>query len=247
MNTPLISVIVPVYNAATLLVSALDSIAAQKDLALEIIVVNDGSTDDSHAVARKWAENIPANQLNFQLFDQINSGPGQARNNGIEAANGEYIAFLDADDLWAPDSLKIRLDKLIEGQSDAVLGLTQTFTAPDPQNPAELNFVGESFVFMNVGSGLFKSQAFNAIGGFSPNMKGSEDVDWFFRARDNRLKLHTLNEVTLLHRRHENNLTKGQSLENLDFHLALKRSLDRRRAAKAMQTAAPFVQKDSTN
>jgi len=247
MNTPLISVIVPVYNAATLLVSALESIVSQTDLALEIVVVNDGSTDESHEVARKWGENIPANQLNFQLLDQINSGPGQARNNGIEAANGEYIAFLDADDLWAPDSLKIRLDKLIEGQFDAVLGLTQTFSTPNPQNPAELNFVGEPFVFMNVGSALFKKTAFKTIGGFSPTMKGSEDVDWFFRARDNGLKLHTLQQVTLWHRRHENNLTRGQSLANLDFHLALKRSLDRRRASQSTETSAPFSQKDSTN
>jgi glycosyltransferase involved in cell wall biosynthesis len=213
---------------------ALESIVAQNDIDLEIIAVNDGSTDDSRDVLLYWGEHRP----NFHLIDQSNSGPGQARNTGIAVAKGQYTAFLDADDLWPSDSLKTRLQALENGDCDAVLGLTQAFTTNRADSP--INLEGPAFRFLNVGAGLFKRESFESNGLFSPTMSGSEDVDWFLRARDNGMKLKAIDEITLWHRRHENNLTRGQSLSNLDFHLALKRSLDRRRALQSLETQAPF-------
>jgi glycosyltransferase involved in cell wall biosynthesis len=235
IDSPLLSVILPVYNAAGFIVPALESIIAQNGINLEIITVNDGSTDDSREILLHWGRD----KSNFRLIDQINSGPGQARNSGIAVAQGHFIAFLDADDLWPPDSLKTRLQVFDKGNSDAVLGLTQAFTSTD-KTGLEVNFEGSAFRFLNVGAGLFKRESFERNGIFSPTMSGSEDVDWFLRARDNGLKLKAIETVTLWHRRHENNLTRGQSLSNLDFHLALKRSLDRRRAIQMMETIAPF-------
>lgn len=235
IDRPLLSVIVPIYNAASFIVPALESIIAQSGIHLEIIAVNDGSTDNSLESLLLWGQG----RSNFRLIDQTNSGPGQARNSGIAVAQGQFIAFLDADDLWPPDSLKTRLQAFDDGSSDAVLGLTQTFTTKDEAH-LQLHFEGSAFRFLNVGAGLFKRESFERSGIFSPTMNGSEDVDWFLRARDNGLKLKAIETVTLWHRRHENNLTRGQSLSNLDFHLALKRSLDRRRAIRMLETTAPF-------
>ncbi|RRJ84577.1 glycosyltransferase [Aestuariirhabdus litorea] len=97
--SPRISVIVPVYNGARTLARALESIFEQSFPACEVIVVDDGSTDDSVAVARSCSGNI-------QLIQQENQGVSAARNRGVEQARGEWVAFLDADDWFYPDRLK---------------------------------------------------------------------------------------------------------------------------------------------
>jgi glycosyltransferase involved in cell wall biosynthesis len=101
--TPLVSVIIPAYNCARYLERALESVRAQRYPAdrLEIIVVDDGSTDRSPMVAAEYADRDPR----VIALRQANAGPAAARNRGIDAARGKLIAFLDADDTWAPDKL----------------------------------------------------------------------------------------------------------------------------------------------
>jgi glycosyltransferase involved in cell wall biosynthesis len=101
--TPLVSVIIPAYNCARYLERALESVRAQRYPAdrLEIIVVDDGSTDRSPMVAAEYADRDPR----VIALRQPNAGPAAARNRGIDAARGKLIAFLDADDTWAPDKL----------------------------------------------------------------------------------------------------------------------------------------------
>lgn len=96
------SVVIPCYNGAEYLRAALDSVAAQTIQPLEVIVVDDGSTDNSVAVAREWNPSV-------RIVPQKNSGPSVARNRGIDEARGDWIAFLDADDLWKPEKLERQL------------------------------------------------------------------------------------------------------------------------------------------
>jgi hypothetical protein len=96
---PRVSVIVPLYNKARWVIRALDSIASQSFTDFEAIVVDDGSTDGSTALARTYAD------ARFRVLTQANAGPGAARNTGLREASGEYVAFLDADDEWLPDYL----------------------------------------------------------------------------------------------------------------------------------------------
>src|SRR5690349_13432849 len=98
---PLISVIVPVYNGSDFLSEAIDSIRQQMYGSIEIIVVDDGSTDSTPQIIESFANSI-------QSIRQDNAGPAAARNAGIRLAHGEVIGFLDADDLWPPDKLKIQ-------------------------------------------------------------------------------------------------------------------------------------------
>src|ERR1700674_2867038 len=93
MNASLISVVIPVYNAAAFLAETLASVFAQQYHPLEVVLVDDGSTDRSLAIAEAW---VPP----LRIRHQANAGPAAARNRGIEMARGEYLAFIDADDRW---------------------------------------------------------------------------------------------------------------------------------------------------
>jgi glycosyltransferase involved in cell wall biosynthesis len=99
---PLVSVVIPCYNAAKTLAATLESVLAQSYRPIEVIVVDDGSSDESAAIARSFAPRVT-------VVVQKNGGPASARNEGIRRCRGEYIAFLDADDLWLPDKLAVQV------------------------------------------------------------------------------------------------------------------------------------------
>ena len=101
------SVIIPTYNRSKYLSDALDSVLRQTFQDLEIIVVDDGSIDNSRDIVSRYAERHPGK---IRYFYQDNKGPSAARNVGIKEAKGDFIAFLDSDDLWLPDKLKEQLD-----------------------------------------------------------------------------------------------------------------------------------------
>ena len=100
-----ISVIIPAYNAEQHISRAIDSVLAQTHPADEIIAVDDGSTDDTGQILRSYGRQL-------RYIGQENGGAGAARNTGIKAARGEWIAFLDADDEWLPEKLKCQADHL---------------------------------------------------------------------------------------------------------------------------------------
>jgi len=104
-ENPLVSVIIPVYNGGRYLRAALESVFAQTYRPFEVIVVDDGSADDSGVIAQSFPE--------VRYIYQTNQGVAAARNNGLEAARGEYFAFLDQDDLWAPEKLKLQVEYLL--------------------------------------------------------------------------------------------------------------------------------------
>jgi glycosyltransferase involved in cell wall biosynthesis len=111
---PLVSVVIPAYNAARYLEEAVRSVLEQTITDLEVIVVNDGSTDDTSAVARRIAD------PRVRVIDRPNGGVSRARNTGIEAARGTYIALLDADDTMLPDNLEVKITALETAGADWV-------------------------------------------------------------------------------------------------------------------------------
>ena len=121
MNTPRISVVVPFYNNADVLGDCLASIAAQTFRDLEVIMVDDGSTDDGARVARARAAADPR----FTLVQVPNGGPGKARNLGVERATGEFLAFVDGDDMLPPHAYEMLLHTLESSGSDFVSGAVQ--------------------------------------------------------------------------------------------------------------------------
>ena len=226
---PLVSVVIPVFNGERFLREAVESVLAQKYSPLEIIMVDDGSTDGTADVARSLPETV-------RYLHQTNQGPAAARNRGIEHAQGSLIAFADADDLWPEDKLALQLPYLMrDPAAEIVMGLIQQVLLSE--TGAE-NFAEPAFS-VNLGSAIIRKSVFERVGLFDETMRYSEDVDWFMRAREGGAAIVTIDAVTLLYRQHDQNMTRGKSTSELNVLKALKRSLDRRRESTGFASALP--------
>jgi glycosyltransferase involved in cell wall biosynthesis len=229
-RTDLISVIVPVHNGARFLVEAVSSIRRQDYRPLEIVIVDDGSSDETARLAAALTGG-GSNDVDTRYLHQENRGPAAARNRGLAAARGDLIAFLDVDDLWPAGKLASQHARLrAEPGLDILLSRLQVVTlpgaasAPTPPRAAPLRNI-------HLGGGLFRRAAFDRVGPFDESLRFSEDHDWFLRAREQGLAIAISDQVGLYYRRHDENLTADQAGAARGFQLAevLKRSLDRRR------------------
>jgi glycosyltransferase involved in cell wall biosynthesis len=126
MNSPLVSVIIPAYNAARTLETTVQSVYGQSLQDFEIVIVDDGSKDNTLEVAQR----IAASDSRIKVVAQPNSGAAAARNTGIKAAGGEYVAFLDADDLWLPQKLERQI-ALLNSEKEAAAVQTGAYYVND--------------------------------------------------------------------------------------------------------------------
>ena len=228
-NLPLITVILPVYNGASFLKDAIDCVLAQNYPAIEIIVVDDGSKDNIDEV-------VASLPVEVRYFKQENAGAAAARNRGIKDASGDMIAFLDVDDLWPENNLHVLAERLRQDPGLAVVhGHGQLMEFDNGSKRYE--YVGnpeESFPYY-IGAGLYRRQAFERVGLFDVELKFAEDTDWFNRAHHLKIGLLRVPEVTLLVRRHGQNMTNGKSLTELNTLRVFKKQLDRKRSEGANQ------------
>lgn len=195
-NATVIGVVVPMFNAERTILPTLTSICQQSHQALDIIVVDDGSTDRSASIVAAYAEQ----DRRIRLVRQPNAGVAHARNSGAAATDAEFLAFVDADDLWAPSKIALQLRVLQEGGSSAGLaycwfaeidedGRIFSFKQPDAdgrvlQRMCRNNFVG------NGSSMLVRRSAFERAGQFDPslrarNAQGCEDLLMCLRIAEN--------------------------------------------------------------
>ena len=223
---PSISVIVPVFNGERYLREAIQSILAQHCPASEVIVIDDGSTDESAQLARGFGAPV-------RVISQSNRGPGAARNAGVRESTGEFLAFLDADDIWRPSKLTRQAAWFSEHpEVDVVTGQVQNFISPElsPDQLEQLDFATGPLPGMIPGAILARREALIKCGPFSEEIKIGDFIPWFGRARDLQLKIDILPEVVLHRRVHSTNLSQN-ALRGHDYARALKQMLDRRRIA----------------
>lgn len=178
-----VSAIIPCYNYGKYLAQAIDSILAQTHPVAEIIVVDDGSGDNTREVAESFGERV-------QYIFQENRGRAAARNTGIRAATGDWIALLDADDRWLPEKIKLQMEALA-GRPDAVLVYTAVWCeSPDGSRyvyPAtELRRLWPTLRYANCITGsasaaLIRRDILIAEGGFNETLRECEDWDCWFR------------------------------------------------------------------
>jgi glycosyltransferase involved in cell wall biosynthesis len=225
----LVSVIIPVYNGAQFLGEAISSVLAQTYRPFEVIVINDGSTDESARVAK---------QFPVRYSFQPHSGGGAARNHGIALTHGAFIAFLDADDLWVPEKLAWQYEAfLAQSKLEAVFGQEKRFTSLDGDNTtASVRFESPHVNGWLPSAMLIRRTAFMRVGLYATNWRAAESVEWFVRAQEAMLESLTLPQVVLHRRVHANNLTvrKRETL-NREYAEIIKMALDRRR--RQAQTA----------
>lgn len=207
---PLVSVIVPNYNYERYLREAIDSALAQTYPHIEIIVVDDGSQDNSREILKSYGDKI-------RTFVQQNAGVSAARNNGVKNCSGKYVAFLDADDVWLPQKIEKQVE-LFEREKD--LGLVHVGVEEFDANGNTLKKrlegmsgdVSQEFllferpVVLGGGSGLMlPREVFDEVGGFDLNLQTSADWDLFYRVSRN-YKLGFVPEVLLRYRMHGSNM-----------------------------------------
>jgi len=216
----LISVIIPTYNRADLIKDAISTVLAQTYQNFEIVVVDDGSQDNTAEIIRDFGDE------RIKYIYQENSGVSSARNNGIKNASGEYVAFLDSDDLWHPQKLEKQLS-VLENNPDAGLVTTssQYTTKKIKKHCAKSNILLNPYkVFCGTPTLLIRKNVLETAGLFDEYMALCEDWDLFFRI-SLVSKIRNVPEVLTYVRSHKGNLSKTSPVDK--FKESYLRFLDK--------------------
>lgn len=237
----LVSVIIPAYNSEKFIAETLDSVFAQTYRPIEVIVADDGSTDRTADIVKKYEQHFAgsttqtsqmnkadkASETSLTYLHQKNSGPSRARNLGIAAAHGEYIAFLDADDVWLPHALELLVQylkshpdvSLVFGDAgsfgpagvlfDSAFG---KFGCPEKDGQGVLQKAFEKLLegnFILTGTVLVRKECLDRLGGFDDTLHYGEDYDlWVRIALFDRIGC--LREPVMMRRVHDTNLSKNE-------------------------------------
>ncbi|MDB4589670.1 glycosyltransferase family 2 protein [Verrucomicrobiales bacterium] len=221
---PRISAIIPAHNAEKYLAEAIKSIRGQTYAPSEIIVVDDGSTDTTSLVAQSFTS--------VRYLRQDNSGAATARNFGVKAATCDWVAFLDADDLWVPAKLSLQIAEFEKDSSlDIAFGQIEEFLSPELTykeskmlRPRLGQLSGPSNITM-----LMRREAFLDTGGFPADLNLGEFIAWYDRAMDSNLKSLCIPQVLARRRLHKFNAGRSNRDHFNEFALIAKRALDRKR------------------
>lgn len=214
-----IAVIIPVRNGATFLDETLISIWAQNYTPLEVVVVDDGSTDGT-------IEKVRAMQGKpVRLLELNGVGPAAARNAGIQASDSELIAFLDADDMWAGGAL-YRLSKTLAERPDTGIaqGLIRNF---NESRPGSRRFITGAYRFFNLGASLWRRSIFETVGLLDEELRLCEDLDVTMRCWERDIRKAEVESVVLHYRRHPDSMTHGLSGAGFGSVKAYKKRIDR--------------------
>lgn len=189
---PTVSVVIPLYNAEKTIQATLDSVFQQTFSDFELIVIDDGSTDSSPEIVKVYSDK------RLHLFSFANSGAAAARNQGIARAQGDYIALLDADDIWSADKLADQIEML---KKNPEVGLVYSWSdyidaEGNPVCPGKRVIPSENFDdtygkllvsnFLENGSTpLIRKQVLTDVGGFDESLKSSQDLDLYLKIAAN--------------------------------------------------------------
>jgi len=220
-----ISVIIPTFNRSQYICDAIDSVLAQTYPAHEIIIADDGSTDNTAALLKKYGKRI-------KYLRQKNKGPSAARNLGIKKSTGEFIAFLDSDDLWDKNKLKEQIE-FYKRINNFNLGMIDTFTKI-------IDFKGKTICVLNctkrgpaleelfyhnvinqTSSVLIKSSVFQEIGLFNENLGGAEDRELWIRIAS-KFRIYTVEKYLVNQRKHNENISNDYEFMRANTEKLLK-------------------------
>jgi len=218
-----VTVVIPVHNGATHLAAAIESALAQSVKPASVIVVDDGSTDPTAHVAAQFGSRI-------RYLRQDQAGAAAARNAGVSRAQTECVAFLDADDLWAPFKLELQLSLLRDAPA-MIFGHAVQFASAElsPEEAAALKFDARPMPAIAASALLLRKRDFIAVGPFDERLATGEFIDWYARARDHRLASIVPPEIVVRRRLHRDNHGRRRIDARPDYARALKNVLDRRR------------------
>ena len=219
-----VSVVIAAFNAAHTLPETLASVHAQTRAADEINVVDDGSTDDTGAVART--------DYRVRTITLPRGGPAAAQNTGVAAATGDAVAFLDADDLWTPRKLALQTAALQAGPAlDAVFGHVAAFVCPSlrPEQGARYALPPPAPGWLG-GAMLLRRSVFERVGPFDPRLRIGHFIDWMHRARLAGFNAAMLDDVVLRRRLHPGSLSHRSAARDGGLVRMAREAIARQRA-----------------
>ena len=197
---PLVSVIVPVHNGERFVGEALASVMNQTCQPLEVLAIDDGSSDRSVAIIQSFPT--------VHCIVQPNAGVGAARNRGVQESTSEFLAFLDQDDIWLPGKIEAQLRLALADPSlDYVLTWQKRFLQHGTERPkwARPGTIDVPLKAADPSALFVRRSSFLRVGLFDPSYTMAPDSDWFFKAKDLGLRSAWLPDVLLLRRVHAEN------------------------------------------
>lgn len=217
-----ISVIISVYNADRYLSESLDSVLNQSMPAKEIIVINDGSTDQSVKILKSYGKKI-------KLIDRENKGVPYSINEGLSLVKQPWVAFNDGDDIWAQNKLELQYKYLLKNRDLRILfGMMQQFISPELSETDKASiYVPDSPEKALIRPAMLAHQSvFEDHGLFNTTLKVGDFIEWFQRIKENGVKFGFIEEVIYRRRLHKNSLSSEKGIKD-DFLRILKAKLDR--------------------
>ncbi len=220
---PVVSCVVPVFNGARFLEEAVESIEAQSWRPLEIVVIDDGSTDETPAVMARLGNRIRA-------LSQPNQGPSAARNAGIAAASGDFIGFLDCDDRWLPEKTAIQMARFgAMPELELSRGQASNWWTEGQSQEGD----GVADTMSGISTALVRRGLFDRIGMFDPSLRHLDWTEWLLRAADLGIIAEALPDTLALRRIHRNNLSRNRAGEDVEERIRVTRQrLARLRGAR---------------
>lgn len=216
---PLVSIVIPVYNGAKYLHDAIDSALGQSYKSVEIIVINDGSTDgdETEKVALSYGDRI-------RYYKKENGGVATALNLGIKKMRGEYFSWLSHDDIYLPDKIKKELQCIKNGDvvySEFVRvdseGRKLPLNRQEPKSTYQDNIYYQLIggYLLNGCAMLIRRDVFDRVGYFDPALRSTQDYDYWYRCANENIKFCALNDIVLLSRVHDE---QGSAMDKNHFH-----------------------------
>lgn len=230
-NRPLVSVIIPAYNNANYLNATITSVLTQTYKNIEIIVIDDGSTDHTFEVLNLYVNSI-------KVIQSPNMGAAHARNLGLRVANGSLVAFLDSDDLWTTNKIEKQVSTLIEKDLDLVYCSGKEFDGSGNMlNTHKAKFSGNCYPYfsefptvaiitLGCSTAVFKTELIKKSGLFDENFKGPAE-DWdFFRRVCRYANVGFIEEELVQYRIHDKNISRSSAISYFEGNrMAISRML----------------------
>lgn len=207
MQTPLVSCVIPVWNGEKYLAEAIQSVLDQSYPKIEVVIVDDGSTDGTPDVIATFEDRVTS-------MRQEQSGPAAARNTGIAASKGDFIAFLDFDDIWERSKTALQVDLLLSRPDLSVcLCEVQNFWSPEITVPEGADFPNGADPVSGwfAQSMMIRRSAFDAAGLFDATLRHREAMEWLRRASDAGLKVEIVQQVLVRRRLHLTNRSRSRA------------------------------------
>jgi glycosyltransferase involved in cell wall biosynthesis len=205
MANPSIAVIIPVRNGTAHLRETIQCVLAQGHPDVQIVVVDDGSSDGSGALAREMGC--------CTVLETAGIGPAGARNLAIRESRSELLMFLDSDDLLGADAFRASVDALLSApDAGFAQGYVQNFMV---RADGTINIFTRPYRYINIGSGVWRRSVFERLGLFDESLRYCEDLDFFMRCWEQDIPKVLIDTLILLYRRHPGNMTRG--LQGVEF------------------------------